>query len=154
MTMMMTTRTKTSPRPRRAEVLLLAAALLLVGSAARAQDGGIPHPTKPEVTKPTAGTITVPASVVKQAMNNGDIGAVSVKGPDGQPLGAKLSNVAKYKCGLKDGDVVTHVAGTRTPTVDAVVGAGMRASMNGATQISGKILRGTSSYNVVLELPK
>ena len=142
---------------------MIAAALVVTTSAVRVSnadspdggaDGGIPHPTKPEVKKPDAGTITVPASVVAKIIEKRDVSAVNATSADGAPLGAKLIGVGKYKSGLRDGDIITMVSGTRTTTVDAVVGAGMRVVMSGGTQMTGKILRGTSTYAVVLELPK
>jgi predicted amino acid-binding ACT domain protein len=49
---------------------------------------------------------------------------------------------------------VVTVAGTRTPTVAAMVSAAMAAATSGATRISGRIMRGDATYAVVLELPK
>jgi hypothetical protein len=97
-------------------------------------------------------TIVVPSAVVTRAIQRRDISAVDAKAPDGSPLGARLRGVSAYGVGLRDGDVVISVAGTRTPTVAAMVAAGLSAA-NGATRLTGKIQRGTAVHTVVLELP-
>ena len=66
---------------------------------------------------------------------------------------ARLAGVSKYRTGLRDGDIVVSVAGTRTPTVSAMASAAMQAASSGATRISGRVVRGDASYAVVLELP-
>ncbi len=100
------------------------------------------------------GTIVVPASAVARAMQKHDVGAVNASAPDGSPLGARLVGVSRYRTGLRDGDIVMTVAGTRTRTVEAMVAVAMQVATSGATQISGRIMRGDATYAVVLELPK
>ncbi|MDB5220489.1 MAG: hypothetical protein JWO86_8416 [Myxococcaceae bacterium] len=107
-----------------------------------------------ERSDPPKSTIVVPASVVTRALERRDVAATNVTTPDGAPLGARLAGVGKYKTGLRDGDVVVTVAGTRTPTVEAMVSAAMAAASSGAPRISGRILRGDATYTVVLELPR
>ena len=119
------------------------------GNSASA-DGG----RAPAATDAPRSTIVVPAAVVTRALERRDVGATSVTTADGAPLGARLAGVAKYKTGLRDGDVVVTVAGTRTPTVEAMVSAAMAVATSGATRISGRIMRGDATYAVVLELPK
>jgi hypothetical protein len=114
---------------------------------------GVEAPT-PALDAPVKGTIVIPASAVKKAIERKDVGATSAKGPDGAPLGARLTGVGKYGLGLRDGDVVVAVQGTRTPTVQAMVGAAMGAASGGATRLSGRILRGGVAYAVVLEIPR
>lgn len=100
------------------------------------------------------GTFFVPRSVVVRALERRDVGAVNAKGPDGTALGARLRGVSAYGTGLKDGDVVVYVEGTRTPNVDAMVGIAMRAAEAGASRLSGVVLRDGERFNVVLELPR
>jgi len=119
-----------------------------------ARDGGADGGRAPSVTDTPKSTIFVPASVVTRALERHDVGATNATAPDGAPLGARLAGVGKYKTGLRDGDVVVMVAGTRTPTVDAMVGAAMAVATTGATRISGRIVRGDATYAVILELPK
>ncbi len=113
-------------------------------------DGG----RAPAATDAPRSTIVVPAAVVTRALERRDVGATNATTADGAPLGARLAGVGKYKTGLRDGDVVVTVAGTRTPTVAAMVSAAMAAATSGATRISGRIMRGDATYAVVLELPK
>jgi len=100
------------------------------------------------------GTIVVPASAVTRAMKRRDVSASNALAPDGSPLGARLVGVSKYGTGLRDGDVVVSVAGTRTPTVAAMVSAAMGAAGGGGSRLSGRIVRGTVAFSVVIELPQ
>lgn len=111
-------------------------------------------PAPPSLTDAPKATIVVPAAVVTRALEKRDVGATNATAPDGSALGARLAGVGRYRAGLRDGDVVISVGGTRTPTVAAMVSAGMAAAGNGATRISGRIVRGESVYAVVVELPK
>jgi hypothetical protein len=113
-------------------------------------DGG----RAPAPTDAPRSTIVVPAAVVTRAIERRDVGATNATTADGAPLGARLAGVGKYKTGVRDGDVVVTVAGTRTPTVEAMVSAAMAVATSGATRISGRIVRGDATYAVVLELPK
>ena len=116
----------------------LAIAALVFSSVASAD------PPKPQ------GTIVVPASVVAKAIQKRDVSATTST----KPPGAKLVGVGKYGSGLRDGDVVVSVEGRATPTVDALVQAGVGAASSGAPRITGKIVRGEATYVVVLELPR
>jgi hypothetical protein len=117
------------------------------GDAARA-------PSPPALTDAPKATIVVAAAAVARALEKRDVGATNATAPDGSPLGARLSGVSRYHTGLRDGDVVVSVGGTRTPTVDAMVGAAMAVASAGATRVSGRIVRGDALYAVVIELPK
>lgn len=114
-----------------------------------------PTPASPPIVgdAPKA-TIFVPAALVSRALERRDVGATNAKTADGAQLGARLAGVSKYRTGLRDGDVVVSVAGTRTPNVSAMASAAMQAAGHGATRLSGRILRGDAVYAVVLELPK
>ena len=115
-----------------------------------ALDGG----RAPSVSDAPKTTIVVPAAVVTRALERRDVSATNATAADGAPLGARLAGVGKYKTGLRDGDVVVTVGGTRTPTVDAMISAAMAVATSGASRISGRIVRGDATIAVVLELPK
>jgi hypothetical protein len=121
-----------------------------------AKDGGASNDggRAPSPTDAPRSTIVVPAAVVTRALERRDVGATNATTADGSPLGARLAGVGKYKTGLRDGDVVVTVAGTRTPTVEAMVSAALAVATSGATRISGRIMRGDATYAVVLDLPK
>jgi len=99
-------------------------------------------------------TIVVPAAVVQHAMDKRDVSGTNAVAPDGTALGVRLAGVSRYKAGLRDGDIVVSVSGRKTPNVDAIVAAGILAASSGATRLSGRILRGSTTFDVVLELPK
>lgn len=103
---------------------------------------------------PVQGTIVVPASAVTRAMKRRDVSATNAVAADGTPLGARIAGVSRYGTGLRDGDVVVSVAGTRTPTVAAMVSTAMQAAGGGATRLSGRIVRGSAAFSVVIELPQ
>jgi len=108
----------------------------------------------PPVGDPPKATIFVPAALVARALERRDVGATNATTPDGAQLGARLVGVSKYRTGLRDGDVVVSVAGTRTPTVSAMTTAALQAAGGVAPRISGRILRGDTTMTVVLELPR
>lgn len=108
-------------------------------------DGGAPAPV--------AKAFFVPVAAVTRALERRDVGAANAILPDGTPVGARLVGVSKYGTGLRDGDIVVSVNGTRTPTVDAMVSAAMGAVSAGATRIGGRVLRGDATYGVILEVP-
>ena len=116
-------------------------------------DAVVAAPTTPLGDTPKA-TIFVPAPVVARALERRDVGATNALAPDGSHLGARLAGVGKYHAGLRDGDVVVFVGGTRTPTVSAMISAAMQSATNGAPRISGRILRGGEAMAVVLEVPR
>ena len=99
-------------------------------------------------------TIFVPAAIVARALERRDVGATNALTADGSQLGARLVGVGKYRTGLRDGDVVVSVAGTRTPNVSTMTSAAMQAAASGAPRISGRVVRGETSIAVTLELPK
>jgi hypothetical protein len=100
------------------------------------------------------GTIVIPPAAVTRALERKDVGATNAKGPDGAPIGARLRGVGKYGVGLRDGDIVISVQGTRTRSVEAMVQTAVAAATGGATRITGTILRGESTYDVVLSVPR
>ena len=113
-----------------------------------------PTPAAPPVGDAPKATIFVPAAVVARALERRDVGATNATTPAGAQLGARLVGVSKYRTGLRDGDVVVSVAGTRTPTVSAMTTAALQAAGGVAPRISGRILRGETTMTVVLELPR
>jgi hypothetical protein len=111
-------------------------------------------PASPPIGDAPRATIFVPAALVARALERRDVGATNATTPDGAQLGARLVGVSKYRTGLRDGDVVVSVAGTRTPTVSAMTTAALQAAGGVAPRISGRVLRGDTTITVVLELPR
>lgn len=123
------------------------------GTSSDAGESKSAAPKAINVDAPSKGTITVPASTIAKAIEKKDVGATNAKDPDGKPLGARMHGVGKYKAGLRDGDVIVYVAGSRTENTQQMMDAATRALAAGATSLSGKILRDGDIYDVVLELP-
>lgn len=121
--------------------------------AREANDAGALRDGGADASAPRA-TVVVPASVVSKAIERRDVGAVNAVGPDGAAVGARLVGVSKYEVGLRDGDVVVSVAGTRTPNVATMTSVAMSAAAYGATHLRGTVQRGDTLVDVVLELPR
>ena len=101
----------------------------------------------------TQGTIVVPAQAVASAIAEKKVGARDAVDEDGHPIGARIHGVARYKTGLQNGDIIVSVGGTPTPTTRALVDVAMKIAKTGATKLTGKIRRGDTLYDVVLEIP-
>lgn len=100
-----------------------------------------------------SGTIVVPRNVVERALRKKDIGAANAVSPDGSPLGVRLGGVTRYLVGLRDGDVVVSVEGTRTLDVGAMVTAALATAAAGGNAVHGRVLRGDRIYEVTIEIP-
>jgi hypothetical protein len=125
------------------------------GALAAAPAADVAPPSAlPPVGDASKATIFVPAALVARALERRDVGATNAVTADGAQLGARLVGVSKYRTGLRDGDVVVSVAGTRTPTVNAMTTAALQAAGGVAPRISGRIMRGDTTMTVVLELPR
>jgi hypothetical protein len=133
-------------------VPLVIGAALCLAPAAQAEPKDAGADAKP--SDGPKGTIVGPAAVVQRVIDKRDVSGTNAVAPDGTALGVRLVGVSKYKAGLRDGDIVVSVSGRKTPNVDAIVAAGILAASTGASRLSGRILRGTATYDVVLELPK
>ncbi len=118
---------------------------------AGAHEAGVREAGAPEAAP--SKVFVVPATAVARALERRDVGAVNAIAEDGTPVGARLVGVSKYGTGLRDGDIVVSVAGTRTPNVSAMVSAGLGAIQSGATRLGGRVVRGNVTYGVVLEVP-
>jgi hypothetical protein len=130
------------------------ASRLTRASRASLADTEVEDAAKGAPTPTPKGTIVIPPAAVTRALERKDVGATNAKGPDGAPIGARLRGVGKYGVGLRDGDIVISVQGTRTRTVEAMVQTAVAAATGGATRITGTILRGDSTYDVVLSVPR
>lgn len=123
-------------------------------SDAGVADGGAEAGALPDLLHgPVTGTILIQKPAVERALRKKDIGAANVVAPDGSPLGVRLGGVSRYRVGLRDGDVVVAVEGTRTPDVGSMVTAGLGIAAAGGAVVHGRILRGNRIYEIILEIP-
>ncbi|MBS2016591.1 MAG: hypothetical protein JST00_27150 [Deltaproteobacteria bacterium] len=116
-------------------------------------DAGADAASESRQAAPAPRAIVVPAAAVVRALERRDVGAANAITSDGTAVGARLVGVGKYGTGLEDGDIVVSVNGVRTRTVDAMVSAAMAGVRGGATQISGRVIRGDATIGVILEVP-
>lgn len=99
-----------------------------------------------------AGSIVISAALIEKALADKKIGARDVVDADGKPFGCRLHGVGKYRGGLRDGDIVIEVGGVRVHSTSEVIQLGLQQA-SGATRLTGKILRGSATFDVTLELP-
>lgn len=99
------------------------------------------------------GTIVVGAGAVTKALEDKKVRTRDVVDADGKPFGVKLRGVSSYKTGLQDGDIIIEVGGVRVHSTNELTQEGLKQA-GGATKLTGKIVRGETTYDVVLELPQ
>lgn len=108
------------------------------------RDGGAPL---------KGGTIVVGATTIAKALEDKKVRTRDVVDPDGKPFGVKIRGVSQYKTGLQDGDIIIEVGGVRVHSTTELTQEGLKQA-GSATKLTGKILRGETTYDVVLELPQ
>jgi hypothetical protein len=111
-----------------------------------------PAPDPDAGAAPKSGTIVVSAATVTKALEDKKARARDVLDRDGKPFGARIFGVSQYHAGLQDGDIVIEVGGVRVHSTSEMTQEGLKQA--GGTKITGKILRGEKTYDVVLELPQ
>jgi hypothetical protein len=72
---------------------------------------------------------------------------------DGHPGGMRLSNVARFGVGLRDGDVLSHVQGVPAVSRGAVVSAVMQSRAARAPAVSAIFWRDGEPWRLVVEMP-
>jgi hypothetical protein len=123
--------------------------------AAEGAPPGPPGKTRaPSPPPPLRSGIRVRADVVARAVQSGvRPTGTPVPGSGMRPAGLVLHGVSGYGAGLRDGDVLTRVAGAPATSVGAVVGAVAGALHAKARMISGEIWRGDQRLAVAVEIP-
>lgn len=90
----------------------------------------------------------VPARVVRAAIQRG-----SVIG-EPAPGGVRLRGVSGLGAGLVDGDVVTHVMGSKVATPEAIADVVTPAVLGGERHVTGIVRRGDRVIAVTIEIPR
>lgn len=108
----------------------------------QAGDGGVRKAPK---------SIFVPGRAVLQIVRSKRVSTRPVNDEHGAPLGIALHGVRGT--GLQDGDVVTHIAGTRITTEEAAIAVIVGALANHAKTVSGTVLRNGQPIRVTVEVP-
>lgn len=70
-----------------------------------------------------------------------------------RPSGLQVAGVSGLGIGVKDGDVLTKVAGAEVRSSAAVISTVLRLRARKATQISGEFWRGRERWQIVFEMP-
>lgn len=99
--------------------------------------------------------IFVRSATVERAIRMGGRPSGSPVPASGErPAGVALSGVTRYGSALRDGDVLTAVNGTPTPSAALAVGLIAGSVRRGATAISGVVWRGQQRISVTVEIPQ
>ena len=70
-----------------------------------------------------------------------------------RPAGLVLQGVSGLGVGLRDGDVLTQVAGAPASSTGAVIGAVLAARQRRAPAMSGVVYRGADKIALYVEMP-
>jgi hypothetical protein len=98
--------------------------------------------------------IRVPAATVLRLANSGvRPSGVPVPADGDRPAGLALSGVSSLGVGLRDGDVLTQVAGAPASSPGAVIGAVLAARQRRAPAMSGLVYRGSEKIALYVEMP-
>ena len=98
--------------------------------------------------------IRVPAATVLRLAGRGvrPSGAPVAANAD-RPAGLALQGVGALGIGLRDGDVLTQVAGAPASSAGAVIGAVLAARQRRAPAMSGLVYRGSEKIALYVEMP-
>ena len=116
--------------------------------------------TKSGKKKPPSNTarpkrgIRVPAATVLRLANSGvRPSGVPVPADGDRPAGLALHGVSALGVGLRDGDVLTQVAGAPASSPGVVIGAVLAARQRRAPAMSGLVYRGSEKIALYVEMP-
>ena len=110
---------------------------------------------KPSSTtaRPTRGIHVKAATVLRLASRGVRPSGVAVPASGDRPAGLALQGVGALGVGLRDGDVLTQVAGAPASSIGAVVGAVLAARQRRAPAMSGLVYRGNDKIAIYVEMP-
>ncbi len=124
------------------------AAPALGAKASRAGGTGAPKGAAPK-------SLRIPEAQVSRALGAGldGVRGRTARDTEGRAVGVRITGVGRLGVGLADGDVITSIDGTKTPDEESATAAALAAIGRGARSVSGTLLRGNDTINVVVELP-
>ncbi len=121
-------------------------------AAAGITKSGKKKPSSP-VVRPKRG-IRVPAATVLRLAGSGvRPSGVPVPANGDRPAGLALQGVGALGVGLRDGDVLTQVAGAPASSAGAVIGAVLAARQRRAPAMSGLVYRDREKIALYVEMP-
>jgi hypothetical protein len=141
-----------SPLPAPAEELV-AAATDAEPETIAAGPRGARRPGKQAVAKPKRGIFISSATVLRLAQARAIPNAVPVASQGTRPAGLKLVGVSGLGVGMRDGDVLTRVAGAPASSVPAVVQGVIAARARHAREISAEFWRDGAPWSLTVEQP-
>ena len=120
------------------------------GTGKRAPDSGA-H----AVASAPPGPLRIPAARVQRALDDAGrtIRARTTYGPDGKPMGARVTGVNGAGLGLRDGDIIIAVDGKPTLDDDAATDAALSVVARGESILHARLTRDGQPFDVTLELP-
>jgi S1-C subfamily serine protease len=112
-----------------------------------------PKPTAAQKRRPKQG-IRVPAATVLRLANAGAVPHGKFSKAQGEhPAGLQLAGVSQFGVGLRDGDVLTEVAGQPATSRAVVVSAVLQARAARAPAISAVFWREGQPWQLLVEMP-
>lgn len=125
------------------------------------EQGGTPAQTPSIVTKnkrrvetTTGASVFVSAERVLQLSREASMPASRYVPATGlRPAGLQVAGVAGLGIGVRDGDVLTRVAGVDVPSTAAVVSSVLQLRAKKVKAISGELWRGQERIRIVFEMP-
>jgi hypothetical protein len=120
--------------------------------AAGITKSGKKKPSSP-VVRPKRGIRVLAATVLRLASSGVRPSGVPVPANGDHPAGLALQGVGALGVGLRDGDVLTQVAGAPASSAGAVIGAVLAARQRRAPAMSGLVYRGSEKIALYVEMP-
>jgi hypothetical protein len=121
-------------------------------AAAGVTKPGKKKPSSPAV-RPVRGIRVKAATVLRLANRGVRPSGVPVPAEGDRPAGLALQGVSGLGVGLRDGDILTQVAGAPASSTGAVVGAVLAARQRRAPAMSGLVYRGSEKIALYVEMP-
>jgi hypothetical protein len=121
-------------------------------SAAIAEKSGKKKPSS-TMAHPARGLRVSAATVLRLANRGVRPSGSAVAANADRPAGLVLQGVSGLGVGLRDGDVLTQVAGAPASSTGAVIGAVLAARQRRAPAMSGVVYRGADKIALYVEMP-
>lgn len=125
-----------------------------VPQEATGDDGVKGRKAKPKSAKPEGGALFVSAERVLALSKRARVPASRYVPASGKrPAGLQVAGVGGLGIGVRDGDVLTKVAGAEVRSSSAVISTVLKLRAQKATAISGEFWRGEERWQIVFEMP-
>ncbi len=100
-------------------------------------------------------TLYVKADAVDRALasQGKNVRGRTARGPDGKPIGVRLTGVSQFGVGLQDGDLIVAIEGKPTMDDDTATDVVLSAIGQGKSVIHAKLVRGARPIDLTLEVP-